>query len=392
MNTQTNTIYGLVPEGLHRISWGAVVAGLISAMALLWLMTLLGSAIGISILDVTDAGALGEGLGWGAIIWLVVSFLIAYYIGGAMAGRLSSDPTDRGGMLHGVTVWSTATVLSLILGAWGIGGTASVTTHVAGDMAKASTQVVTGTGQGLETAGQLAMEFADSELADEMAAAIKSGVAELLSSGTDTAGQQETRQAIEQIDPEAVANASGHLVAGEMGQAVQQLADATNLSRSEINSIITGLESEVEAAIEDSSMLNELEAELDAQLDDALAAAADFAGPALSTAELRASLNQLDAETTARIAAHLLQGEDDRARNVLTTNTPLSETEVNRVVDEVSAEFEQELEQWKQQAEEVIEAASDYTQMAIWSLFLASLLSLLAALFGGRMGAGRIRG
>ena len=392
MNTNETASYDVVPEGLHRISWGAVIAGLVGALALLWLLTLLGSAIGVSVLDATDAAAFGEGLGWGAIIWLLLSFLIAYFIGGAMAARLSSDPTPRGGMLHGVTVWSTATILSLGLGAWGIGGTASVSTHAAGDVAKASAEVVTRSGQGLETAGQLAMQFADSELADEMQAAIKTGVAELLASGAEQTGQQETRQAIEQIDSETVAAVSGHLVAGETEQAVQQLADATNLNRSEINGIINGLESDIDAAIEDSEMIDELQASIREQVKDTLQAAADFAGPALSASELRETLNQLDAETLASIAAHLLQGEEQRAKNVLTANTPLSDQEVNRVVDEVSAEFQQELEQWKQQAEEVIEAASDYTQMAIWSLFFASLLALLAALFGGRMGAGRIRG
>ena len=390
MNTNQRE-YDVVPEGLHRISWGAVFAGLLGALALLWLLLLLGSALGVSILDATDARALGGGLGWGAVIWLILSFLIAYFVGGAMAARLSSEPTSVGGLLHGATVWSAATVLSLVLGAWGIGGTASLATHTTGDVAKASTKMVIDSGRGLETASQLVNEFTDSKLADEMAAAIKSLVAETLSDTAEGISQGETRQAISEIDTETVTAVSRHLVAGETDQAVQQLAQATNLSRPDINRIINGLESEIEAAIADSAMLNELQAGLRAQINKALQAAADLAGPALTASELRTALSQLDGETLAEIATHLVQGEEDRAKNVLTSNTSLNDREVNRVIDEVASKFEQQLEEWRQQAGQVIKAAADYTQMVLWSMFLASLLGLLAAMFGGRMGAMRIR-
>ena len=151
------------------------------------------------------------------------------------------------------------------------------------------------------------------------------------------------------------------------------------------------MESEIKAAIADSARLNELRAGLREQVDDALQAAADIAGPALTASELRTVLDQLDGDTLAEIATHLMQGEEDRARNVLTSNTSLNKQQVDRVIDEVAAKFEQQLTQWRQQAEQAIEAAADYTQMVLWGLFLASLLALLAAMFGGRMGAGRIR-
>lgn len=391
MNANQREIYGAVSEGMLRISWGAVFAGLVGTLALLWLLLLLGSALGVSILDATDAAALGSGLGWGAVIWLTLSFLIAYAIGGAMAGRLSTDPTNTGGMLHGVTVWSTATVLSLVLSAWGIGGTASLATYAAGDVTKASTNVVMNGDQGMETTRQLVSIFADSELADELAAELKSLVAELLSQSAEGVGQEETRRAISELDAETVTAVSRHLVAGETDRAVQRLSQATDLSRSEINRIISGLESDIEAAIADSAMLNELQAALQAQVDNALRAAADLAGPALSASELRTALDQLDGEILTEIATHLMQGEEDRAKNVLTANTTLSDQEVNRVIDEVGSKFQQQLEEWRGQAVEVLEAASDYTQMALWSLFVASLLALLAAMLGGRMGAGRIR-
>ncbi|NKI35273.1 hypothetical protein HFP89_08850 [Wenzhouxiangella sp. XN79A] len=391
MNANQREIYGIVPEGMHRISWGAIFAGLIGAQALLWLLLLLGSALGASILDATDAGALGAGLGWGTIIWLILSFLVAYFIGGVMAGRLSSDPSPAGGMLHGVTVWSTATVLTLVFGALGIGATASLATHTAGDLTTSSARVVVESRQGIETTRELASEFADSELADEMAAAIKSFTAEVLAGTAEGIGQEETRQAISELDTETVTAVSRHLVADDTDQAIQRLSRATDLSRSQIDRIVSGLESRIEAAIADSAMLDQLQAAIRTAVNDALQAAADVAGPALTASELRAILSELDGDTLAEIAAHLMQGEQDRARNVLTANTSLTEQQVDRVIDEIESQFEQQLAQWREQAEEVLETASDYAQTAVWSLFFAALLSLLAAMVGGRVGAGRIR-
>lgn len=183
----------VLPEGAHRISWGAVFAGLIAVIAFLWLLFLLGSAIGMSVLDATDTAALGEGLGWGAVVWMLLSCLIAYFLGGAMAGRLSGAKSTRGGMLHGVTVWSTAAVLSLLLGAWGIGGTASMVSHATGGVAKAGSRIAVDTRSTMESASQISEWFADSALADEVAAALKTGAADVLARSAEDPEPEEIR-------------------------------------------------------------------------------------------------------------------------------------------------------------------------------------------------------
>src|SRR5690606_15487636 len=71
----------------RRISWGAIFAGTVAALSVQLLLTLLGLSIGMWAVD-PSAGQQGfQGLGIGAAIWALVSFIIALYVGGWIAGR-----------------------------------------------------------------------------------------------------------------------------------------------------------------------------------------------------------------------------------------------------------------------------------------------------------------
>jgi|SRR5690606_19105876 len=88
------------------ISWGAIFAGLVFVVASTWLLILLGSAIGLSVADVTDAAGVGQELGIGAVIWLLLTAFVAYFLGSLLTARLSGKPERSAGMLHGVILWS----------------------------------------------------------------------------------------------------------------------------------------------------------------------------------------------------------------------------------------------------------------------------------------------
>src|SRR3569623_2279150 len=109
------------PRWRALISWGAIIAGLFFVITASWLLFLLGSAIGGSIADASDMEAIGKGFGLGAAIWIVLSGIISFFLGGWVAARLSGRPGDNDGVLHGLTLWSVATVVMLELGSWGIG-------------------------------------------------------------------------------------------------------------------------------------------------------------------------------------------------------------------------------------------------------------------------------
>ncbi|MBI4375839.1 MAG: hypothetical protein HY549_05250 [Elusimicrobia bacterium] len=95
----------------HRVSWSAVFAGSVMTMAVLLCMGLLGAGIGlVSAPAAEGAGSAAMGIGIGAAAWAVVSGLVAFYIGGWFAGRLTGIGMVSDSVIHGLISWS-ATVL-----------------------------------------------------------------------------------------------------------------------------------------------------------------------------------------------------------------------------------------------------------------------------------------
>jgi hypothetical protein len=110
---RTVATYPVYDRPFARISWGAVFAGAIIALATQIVLALIGMAIGLATLDpATGDNPSGTALGTGAAIWLVVSSLVSLFIGGYIAARLAGR---FNGWLHGLITWGTLTLLTLML-------------------------------------------------------------------------------------------------------------------------------------------------------------------------------------------------------------------------------------------------------------------------------------
>jgi hypothetical protein len=96
---------------LKRISWSAVIAGVVLAMIVSLILSLLGTAIGTSAIEPLREGNPVEGMGTSAGIWVIVSAVISLFVGGWAAGRLA----HREGGLHGLLVWATVSLLTVYL-------------------------------------------------------------------------------------------------------------------------------------------------------------------------------------------------------------------------------------------------------------------------------------
>ena len=99
-----------------QMSWGAVLAGLTLVIAGGWLLLLLGSAIGVGVIDATESGAADSVLTTGAIVWTLITTVIVYFAGAFLAARLTGKSDRSIGLLHGATVWSAGTALMVIVG------------------------------------------------------------------------------------------------------------------------------------------------------------------------------------------------------------------------------------------------------------------------------------
>ncbi len=111
---RTTTVVTPRPAGfIKRISWSAVFAGVLIAIIIQIMFSLLGVGIGLSTLDFAEERNPAAGLGIGSGIWYGLTLLLALFAGGWVAGRLSSAPRSFDGIIHGLLTWSLTTLLTL---------------------------------------------------------------------------------------------------------------------------------------------------------------------------------------------------------------------------------------------------------------------------------------
>ena len=96
-----------------RISWSAVFAGVLVAIIVQMLLSLLGVGIGLSTIDAVEEKNPAGGLGVGSAIWYILTSLISLFSGSWVAGRLASAPRLFDGILHGILTWCLVTLLTI---------------------------------------------------------------------------------------------------------------------------------------------------------------------------------------------------------------------------------------------------------------------------------------
>jgi hypothetical protein len=99
-----------------RVSWGAILAGAMVALALYFLLTLLGAAVGLSV-----GGRVGpENIGSGAAVWAIVSTLLALFVGGYVTSQCTVGENKGEAVLYGVILWGVLFGMLLWLTATGV--------------------------------------------------------------------------------------------------------------------------------------------------------------------------------------------------------------------------------------------------------------------------------
>ena len=147
MNEQTRAFT------LRRVSWGSIIGGVVSALAVSLLMSLLGTAIGFGMTDPMSSDPVG-GVGTTFGIWSAISLLVSLAVGGFIAGRLAG----YAGCIHGFLVWSTSLIINAILSAMAISGAAHMAGSIIGTAASATGSAISGAGN---MAGGLANGIGD---------------------------------------------------------------------------------------------------------------------------------------------------------------------------------------------------------------------------------------
>jgi hypothetical protein len=105
------------PDRLQdRVHWGPVWAGVLVALPVFLVLQLLFFA-----LSIIDLGVNGEGQSTTASIVSAVLALVAFFVGGLMAGSTAASRDSDEGLLHGVLTWAVGIVAILGLALLGAG-------------------------------------------------------------------------------------------------------------------------------------------------------------------------------------------------------------------------------------------------------------------------------
>ena len=138
---------------LNRISWGAILAGVVAALVIQIVLNILGIGIGASSLSAVNTGdnPSGSGLSMTAGIWWVVSGILASFFGGIVAGRLCGAGSANTARWHGFVSWATTTLVIFVLltSAVGniVGGTFNALGSTLSGAGKAATSAIGGAAQ-----------------------------------------------------------------------------------------------------------------------------------------------------------------------------------------------------------------------------------------------------
>ena len=186
---------------VNNVSWGGVLAGVVAGLVTQLILNMIGVGIGASTLNpMTGDNPTASGFSIGAGIWWALSGIIAAFVGGYIASRLSGRPKASTGAWQGLTSWALTTLVIFYLLTTAVGG-------LIGGAFNTVSGAIGGVGHAVGTAAQTAVPA--------------------LSQGTDPVGAlQQALLAPPSNDPANMKDATTSLAKAMMTGDDAQVADA----------------------------------------------------------------------------------------------------------------------------------------------------------------------
>lgn len=123
----------ITQDGLPRLSWGSVIAGVILSLIVYLIMSVLGTAIGASLLSPMTRPDPLHGFGFGSGAWMIITTVLAVFVGSYFAGRCAPVL----GWLHGLLSWA----VMILMVAYGMTSLVGSAASTAGSVAATGAQV-----------------------------------------------------------------------------------------------------------------------------------------------------------------------------------------------------------------------------------------------------------
>jgi hypothetical protein len=132
------------------VSWGAIVAGGVAAAAMVMILGILGAGLGlISISPWPGQGASASTISVGVVVWSIIVELVAFGVGGYIAGRLRTKWAN----VHGDEVFFRDTAHGMITWALGTLVGVALVTSAAGHLARSGAEVGAAAAGGIAAGG-----------------------------------------------------------------------------------------------------------------------------------------------------------------------------------------------------------------------------------------------
>lgn len=323
-----------------RVSWGSIIAGVVTVMSISLLLTTLGTSLGLSMLSPQSEDVI-NGADKAVLIWSVVSIVLSLACGGFVAGRLAGVD----GTLHGFLSWATALLVASVLGFAAAGGILHMAGNAVGAAASAAGSAVSGLGS---AAGKAAGMTAD----------MGKNIADKLGLDTQLSEQQTDKQVLDALRKSNIKELQPDYLQSQLKAAGDDLASAVkDLAINPGNS---------------DAILGDLSNKLKSRM--------DTVSKGVDRNEVKKALadnTQLTPEEADKSVDNFIQARDQAVKEV---NGRMEQLE--NKLNEAKAQYAE----FKKQAKEKADAASRAgAKIALWSfigLLAGAIVSSLAGLWG----------
>lgn len=254
--------YNAVPR--KGVSWRAIFAGVVTIIAVMLLLNLIGLSIGLGTIEPTQESNPLSGLGTGSLIWWIVSCLIAIFLGAFVAARVGVSFSNKSGIIQGIMTWALYTFISAWLLTSAVGGIISGVGNAVGSvLSSAGSAIGNQLGPVIQNQTQnvdISLEQAKQEIYSLLEDTNKENLDpdQLQQSASEVASSAEQRAQtavqnpggidaqIEQIFSNAKNEFEGTFEAVDKEALVNVLMERTNMSRSEAESTVENYLSQYE--------------------------------------------------------------------------------------------------------------------------------------------------